>query len=415
MSRYSAWTALLLVVLHTLVVATYAGALRPQGLLAVVLPLCWAATARLRVSGGRGVRWPYVLLAGATAVAANTHLFAPACAASLAVLVPESRARAAWGRLALATLVVVVGLLCTPYLPEWGAMYRLYFGPARLLRYPSPIGELTPGVVDLTRQFSGAWVVAPALALLPWLAPRRPSGRALAPAVVPAAGLWLAGLLFFALAARGAFLWWLVCLPLVGVTLERVPVPTEGAVGRVLRVAPLAFFGAWAAGNARDTVRALRSGENGAVRWLPNRSARAAFLLADSLDRVAPHGRGRVVTTFNYGNAMLWRLPRYSMSIDGRAVFPDSATALDTYVFAASRADTLRAPLGGADLVLLPQSHTGLAQVARTAGWRLLARVRPARGPSADTAEVWAREEWMQRYGVRPAAGSAVAAAGGGR
>lgn len=408
LARYSAWTAVMLVVVHALVVELYAGALRPQGLLAVVLPLCWAAAARLRVpneEGGRGVWWPYALLAGATAVAANTHLFAPACAASLALLVPARGARGGWRRLAGAGAAVAAGLLCTPYALEWAAVYRLNFAPNLLLRYPSPIAELTPGVVDLTREFTGAWLVVPALALLPWLAPRRLPGRALVPPVIPAALLWLAGLLLFALASRGGYVWWLLCLPLVGATLARVPAPSNGMVGRVLRAAPLVFFGVWAAGNARDTLKEVRSGEGGSPRWLPNDAARGAFLLADSLDRLAPGGRGRVATTFNYGNALLWRLPRYSMSLDGRAIFPDSAVALEHWVIGAARADTLRAPLAGAELALLPARHTGLVQAARTPGWELLARVRPPRGVGGDTAELWARADWLRRYGVRPGLG----------
>ncbi|HEY0777596.1 MAG TPA: hypothetical protein VGD56_06490, partial [Gemmatirosa sp.] len=416
-ARHTAWTTAMLVVAHVVVMQLCAPTLRPQGLLAVALPLCWAATARLaaarasRAEGGARVRWPYAALVGATALAANTHLFAPACAASLALLLPVGAARAddrgAWRVFAAAAAAVGVGLFCTPYAAEWGAIYRLYLAPTPLLRFPSPITELTPGVVYLTRGFGAAWLIAPALALLPWLV-RPDSGRGptssdgvIVVAPVPGALLWLGGLLFFGLAIRGLFVWWLVCLPLAAAALARVPGPTTSAVGRALRFAPLAVFAMMAAGNAREGVEARTGAASASSRRLPNPVARGALGLADTLERIAPSGRGRMVTTFNYGNALLWRLPRYSMSLDGRAVFPDSAIALDVWVRASHRADTLRAPLADADLVLLPDGHTGLVQVAHAPGWERVARVRPARGAPGDTAEVWARRAWVERYARR--------------
>ncbi|GJG85672.1 hypothetical protein tb265_08530 [Gemmatimonadetes bacterium T265] len=423
LARHSAWTTALLVAAHVVVMALCAPTLRPQGLLAVALPLCWAATARLARDlddgahgTGSGARWPYLLLVGATALAANTHLFAPGCAAALALVVPRGGDRRGWRVLLHAATAVGIGLLCTPYAAEWSAVYRLYLAPTPLLRFPSPITELTPGVVYLTRGFGAAWVIAPALALLPWLV--RPTGDArpaerdvLVPAPVPGALLWLGGLLFFGLAIRGLFVWWLVCLPLTAAALGRVPTPTVGGVGRLLRAAPLALFAVMAAGNAREGAEARAEAWSASPRRLPNPVAGGALRLADSLDRVAPGGSGRMVTTFNYGNALLWRLPRYSMSLDGRAVFPDSATALDGWVRASRRADTLRAPLADADLVLLPDGHTGLAQVARAPGWARVARLRPARGVAGDTAELWARAAWLRRYGARVPARAVVASA----
>ncbi len=421
-ARHTAWTTAMLVTGHVVVMALCAPTLRPQGLLAVALPLCWAATARLAAAswpGGTGApdraaRWPYAVLVGATALAANTHLFAPACAASLALVLPGPRDRR-WRRFGTAALAVGLGLLCTPYVAEWGAVYRLYLAPTPLLRFPSPITELTPGVVYLTRGFGAAWIIAPALALLPWVV--RPTGGpsseaadangVVVPAPVPAALLWLGGLLFFGLAIRGLFVWWLVCLPLTAAALARVPAPTTSGVGRVLRFAPLAVFGVMAAGNAREGIDARAEARSESPRRLPNPVARGALGLADSLERIAPDGRGRMVTTFNYGNALLWRLPRYSMSLDGRAVFPDSAIALDVWVRASHRADTLRAPLADADLVLLPDGHTGLTQVAHAPGWERVARVRPARGVPGDSAEVWARSAWVARYRVPGATAAA--------
>ena len=411
-ARHSAWTTTMLVVAHVVVMELCAPTLRPQGLLAVALPLCWAATARLAVARDavvgsvvrERVRWPYVVLVGATALAANTHLFAPACGATLVLVLP--RVGREWRVLVTAAAAIGLGLLCTPYAAEWGAIYRLYLSPTPLLRFPSPITELTPGVVYLTRGFGAAWLIAPALAMLPWLVRASDTSdvadpaRPLVPPTLASALLWLAGLLFFGLAIRGLFVWWLVCLPLAGAALARVPEPTGAGVGRALRLSPLALFAVMAAGNAREGADARAGARSDSPRRLPNPVARGALGLADSLDRIAPGGRGRVVTTFNYGNALLWRLPRYSMSLDGRAVFPDSAIALDVWVRASHRADTLRAPLADADLVLLPDGHTGLAQVARTPGWERVARVHPSSGAAGDTAELWARSAWVRRYGT---------------
>ncbi len=422
MARHRVWTTAMLVVAHLVVMQLCAPTLRPQGLLAVALPLCWAATARLAQrsarssAGGDAVRWPYVLLAGATALAANTHLFAPVCGAALVLVLPRTRKRAGWRVLLTAAVAVGVGLMCTPYVAEWGAVYRLYLSPTPLLRFPSPITELTPGVVYLTRGFGAAWLIAPALALLPWFVGRvegdsgaQTSDGPIVPAPIPGALLWLAGLLFFGLAIRGLFVWWLVCLPMAAAALARVPVPSTSRVGRVLRVAPVAVFAVMAAGNVREGIEVRAGARSSSPRRLPNPVARGALRLADSLDRIAPAGTGRMVTTFNYGNALLWRLPRYSMSLDGRAVFPDSAIALDTWVRASHRADTLRAPLADADLVLLPDGHTGLAQVAQRPGWERIAQLRPARGMLGDSAELWARSAWLRRYAAARTTGSSLA------
>lgn len=412
LARLPAWPAVLLATLHGVVTASLAGALRPQGVLTVVFPLAWAAAARLRLAA-RGeapaARWPYALLAGAAALAANVHLFAPGLLGVAGLLVPAgaaARTARGWRPLALALGAVTLGLLGTPYAADWPAIVRLYLlSDSRILRFPSPIGELMPGVVAMQHGPALLWAFAVPLALLPWLAPRpEPSSDTrpapFAPPALPMAVLWLGGLLLFGLAMRGLLVWWLVALPLVAAALGRVPALTASAVGRGLRALPLVLACCWGVQHGRGLWRAHAEVAGGGPRRLPNPAARAALHLADSLDRALPGSAGRLLTTFDYGNALLWRLPRHSPSLDGRAVFPDSATALDAWVPAWRRADTLRAPVASAELAILPVGHTALAQVARTAGWTRLARVAmPGAGADArDTAELWVRTAWAARW-----------------
>jgi hypothetical protein len=137
-----------------------------------------------------------------------------------------------------------------------------------------------------------------------------------------------------------------------------------------------------------DTVR----------RTIAARGAAAAMLLADTLDAIAPAGNGHVLTSFDYGNALMWRLPRYSMSLDGRTIFPDSAAAMEGWVLARALPDSLPWVAGSADVAVLPLTHAASRRLARTPGWQrvAVARARFA-GVATDSAALWARTAWLAR------------------
>jgi hypothetical protein len=145
-----AFAATLLVTLHLLMLCGVASTLRPQVFFAAAAAVAWVAVARLAEPGPARVRWPYLALWGAGALAANTHLFAPSLVATLVPLVPglvDGRARAEGGaaRALLAGLALTAGLASTPYLADWPAILTLNLAPNPLLRPPSPIEELAPG------------------------------------------------------------------------------------------------------------------------------------------------------------------------------------------------------------------------------------------------------------------------------
>lgn len=405
----------LLALAHVVVVAACVPHLRPQGVLGVVVPLAWAAGARLGAGGAApdGVRpndasrgaarlWPYGVLLGAAAAAANTHLLAPLVAAALAPVVGRAAEDAPGRRrLALAAACVGAGLLCTPYAAEWGAVLRLNFAENALFRFPSPIAEHQPGAVAVLRPPQVVALVPIALLALPWLLGPNGAGATSRGARVEralCAGLWIAGALLFALALRGLLVWWLLALPLVARALARVPTPSGSGVGRLAwRTAAVGVPAAMLAGRAGESRRWRAFEDPMGRRVFPSEGAGAAFAAADSLDQRAPGATGRVLTTFDYGNALLWRLPRLSMSVDGRTIFPDSAAAYDGFRMARDSA-AVPAVVGSAEVAVLPARHALGARLVR-AGWRRLATapvVDP--GGAADTAVVWVTDRWAARW-----------------
>jgi hypothetical protein len=392
-ARVAPFAAHLLVVAHVAASLAIVTGLRPQGVLFVAMPLCWAAAARLARPDGRPSPWPYATLWAATALAANTHLLAPMCAGALALLVPGRAVR--WRTTAAAAAVVGVGLLSTPYALDWAAVLRLNFAPNLLFKFPSPIIEHLPGFRWVTDSPGLTTVVALGLTALPWALP----GERFRPPVRAAlAALWIAGAALFAIAAKGLLVWWLVALPLAAATFDRLPTPSGDLVGRALRALPGALLLVLVLRGMRDTALTRAFEGDAVTRSLAIRASLGAMAVADSLDRIAPRRTGRVLTDFNYGNALTWRLPTYSMSIDGRTIFPDSAAAYDAWTYTETAPDSVPWVAGSADVAVLPYGSASDRRLARTSGWRRLAvaRVR-LRGQPFDSASLWARDAWLGR------------------
>lgn len=399
--RLAPFAATLFVATHLLVLLVVSTALRPQGVLAVSVPICWVAGVRLAERDRPTVWWPYAALFGAAAAAANVHLLAPLCLAPLALLVPGEgvRVRTAAG----AGAATIAGLLATPYALAWRAMLRLNFAPNALFRFPSPIAEHQPGFVHAVRSIDLVLVLGLGLAALPWAVPRPAWPRRPAAALLGAG--WVAGLVLFAVAARALLVWWLATLPLTAAALGRLPAPSDGTVGRALRAMPLVLLAVLGVRGAQSTIASR--GREGDVRHrsIAAPGAAAAMALADTLDALAPGGSGRVMTSFDYGNALTWRLPRYSMSLDGRTIFPDSAAAVEGWFVARVLPDSLPWVAGSADLAILPLAHASVRRLARTPGWERIAvaHVRTS-AEAADSAALWARSAWLTRRAPTTAA-----------
>jgi hypothetical protein len=285
-------------------------------------------------------------------------------------------------------------------------VFALNFARNALFTYPSPVDEHTPGVIWLVGHYhAGPHAAATILVLLGavWFA-RDVTRRWSVPADRLLTALWIAGLLMFALALKGLLVWWLIALPIVGAALARLPEPSDDRVGRTGAVLVLAM--PWLL--VPTAVRALhthgRHEGTLARRVMAFPEARGAVALADSLYRLAPGRAGRVVTTFNYGSALLWRMPRYSMSIDGRTIFPDSAALADAYVLN-WRTDSFPMPLGSADVAILPVGSRSELRVGRTAGWRRLAVARAKIDTAVvDSAALWVRDRWFAPSAATPQA-----------
>ena len=118
--------------------------------------------------------------------------------------------------------------------------------------------------------------------------------------------------------------------------------------------------------------------------------------LATWLDEHArPIGKPRVLTGFDYGSYLTWRLPAYSMSIDGRGIFPDSAAAPDAY----RTAEAGPLPLGpweSADLAIVPLHFPVAALLDTASEWVRVDSV--PKGPRVGLAVgLWVRRSWFEQ------------------
>jgi len=141
-------------------------------------------------------------------------------------------------------------------------------------------------------------------------------------------------------------------------------------------------FGRLDARLGKGIVPAPRASLEPLVRWLEEHV------------RVTSGSRPRVLTNFDYGSYLTWRLPAYSMSIDGRTIFPDSVAAPEAYRFADQGAIPL-GPWRAADLAIVPLRVPVAAVLDTAAGWVRLDSVPAGRGVPLASG-LWAREDWLR-------------------
>jgi hypothetical protein len=109
---------------------------------------------------------------------------------------------------------------------------------------------------------------------------------------------------------------------------------------------------------------------------------------------------GRLVTSFNYGGYVPWRLPYLSESIDGRVIFADSVGLAETYVVPTRRDFPLQ-PWRTADLAIFPVTFPVAAVLDTAHGWHRIAITSQIAGPATMIA-LWVQEKWWQRAGSAP-------------
>jgi hypothetical protein len=237
-------------------------------------------------------------------------------------------------------------------------------------------------------------LVVPLLLALPWLTARRLELRERGLYGL----LWTVGLLTFAVAIRGLLPWWLVALPLTGMTLGMLTAPATPVVLTTQRAVVVAIFGAMAMigggrnGDPWEEASALPS------RRLPSAAASGIEPIAQWLDcHLKPTAEGRLLTTFNFGSYARWRLPRLSESNDGRTIFPDSAAAAEAYFLPVRRSLPLP-PWRSADLAIVPLSYPVAGVLDTATAWRRVATTADRNGP-ASIIGLWVNRDWWSRAG----------------
>jgi hypothetical protein len=360
--------------------------LRPQLLMHALIPLAWASAFWLvRSQSTPPVRAALVLWL-TSALAAGIHITFPVAAAPLLLLAARAE-RGQLPRLLLAGGAILLGWLTSPYALHWPAVFSLNLGYNAITAGLSPAGELAPG-------FAVAPFVGVALATLPFFV----EPRSMRPVERLALGaLWLAGLVVFARYFKGLGPWWWCALPLVALALRRLPEASNRRVDLAWAVLIPAAVLAFSPTNIR-LWRATRAYEGGLEsRVLPSLKAFAAEPAATWLERHVniPEGT-RLLTTFNYGSYLKWRLPALSESIDSRGVFPDSAALPDV---PSTGARTSIGPWRSAEVAVVPVTYPVAIVLDADSGWqRIGTAVAAPWAPSAPKAGLWASRAWLRTH-----------------
>ncbi|MGE5727177.1 MAG: hypothetical protein ACM34L_01145 [Gemmatimonas sp.] len=375
---WRAWTAIYLVFLSLLPAVLIAAFLRPQALLFPLVVLAWGAGLRV-LDSARPARW-VVALALIASAAANSHLLFPITALPAAIAL--TRAPTAWRRGSLVAIALVAGWMLSPYGLSWPSVFHLYFQHNALLDFPPRIQEIIPGFL-FARVSPICLILVAVLGAIPWVlrdADTTPRER------VVFALLWFAGLFAFGLAGRALLVWWFASLPALVRLIERAPGLREGfqrRTGLVVMAALPIVMSIGLSGSSRVAGTGLVSPARESVEQL------ASWLDAHA----RPSGRPKVLTVFNYGSYLTWRLPDYSMSVDGRSIFPDSAAAPDAYRVAADGPFPL-GPWRSADLAILPLGYPVAAVLDTAADWKRVATA-PAGALSGSGSGLWVRRSWL--------------------
>lgn len=389
-ARWSVWATRLMLSVHVILWMLVQPATRPQLVLAISLPLAWAAAYRLRSAESPLVGLVMTMLAAALAV--NSHLLFLLTIVPVVVLFGADQFRL--GRTVGFMVATMAGWLCSPYALQLPDILRLNLGANALLGAASPIMELAPGFGFLLTAAVGTKLVAGGLLLLPLLPfygrlPQRERwwlGMA-----------WLAGLGLFGLAIRGLLLWWLLAMPMAAMALASIPLPTLMATKK-------AVVGAWVVAVFAPIGHALKAREVlGAAEGLPHPGAKALApavrWLVCATAGLRANGASddsltRGTTVFDDGSYLVWRVPAVSWSVDGRAIFPDSiakAEAGQQLRFGAAQSP----PWRHGDIALLPAMHASAAQLDADANWRAVPTDSVA-GTAA--VRLWVRREWLDRH-----------------
>ncbi|MEO8561446.1 MAG: hypothetical protein ABI601_05190 [bacterium] len=388
---------LILAAMHVIVGEVFVAMLRPQSVLLIAMPLIW--TGFLMIVRGERVSVAMVILFGASAVMANSHLFFPIALAPAALLLvyPQVRRKHAIGGVGS----VLAGWVVAPYSPYWLEVFRHNLGSNILFRPPAAIAELQPGFVTMFQPGLNALIVlVPAMIAMPWVL----TGVSLTRRErLMAALFWGLGLIVFGYATRLFLIWWLLTMLPFAWAIVRLTHTTETRPPRTsIRLTGFIACVVIIVGAVAGTRREWALEGDTRDRRLPTVGALAAEPLAKLLETRLRHGkRARALTTFGNGSFLTWRLPGLSASIDSRGVFPDSVAAAEAVVLASDRGVPL-GPWRSADFAIVPVRFR-VAEVLDTASeWRRIASA-PGIPMSLDSVALWARKAWWEASLAPPA------------
>lgn len=396
MGREARWdprTTIVMGVMNVTVLDFVVNSTRPQAWLFTLVPLAWGLTFRA-LRSSRPAPW-LVALAVTSAVAVNTHIFFPLTAVAWMswIASPPRDQR----RVLLVVLATVAGWLISPHTLLWPEILEVNAQTNAMLERPSPISELQPGF-SVARESLLVFPFTIFLASLPWLS--RGALRTRRAAFVSGFA-WLIGLIEFASAARLLLLWWMLVLPLAAFAISRLTqylMSSEAQSVRLWRITAV-----WAV----CAVLIITASPFDAEAWSFESFSKRRFspLRANGLDHVAswlecntgPDARGRVFTRFDYGSALTWRLPQYSMSIDGRTIFPDSVAKPEA--FYELMGEPLRqGPWRSADIAIITEPSSAGEILRDEPQWHLAAVAHRADVSTA----LWVKSAWWEKQGRTP-------------
>ena len=392
-ARWNPWVIAVMVAGNLIVTLGATPYVRPQSVLLIVTPIIWAFVYR-SLDTDR-LTPTLVGLTCASAVLANTHLLFPIAAAPCVLLLTNPPADRR--RILLVPIAIAIGWFITPYALHWYDVFRLNFAPNALFGPPTGINEYKPGYLMLVTAGNGSLALCLFFTFLPWAVASRLDVKSR----VLYGLLWLAGLLMFALAVRSLVVWWLLTIPLSGLALSQLRTPAIPVVRTAQRAIVLVIFALVAASGLESWEDpALRAGDVSS-RYLPSINAKSIESLARWLDCNTRHDvGGRLVTTFNYGGYVPWRLPYLSESIDGRVIFADSVSRPETFFTPFTRNIPLQ-PWRTADLAIFPVPFPIGAVLDTAVGWHRVAMTSQLEGP-ARMIGLWVKDSWWKKAGTIP-------------
>ena len=399
-SRWDPRATLVMAVLNITVLDFVVNAVRPQAWLFALVPFAWGLTLRA-LRDPQPALW-LALLALTSAAAVNTHIFFPLTAIGwLSWIADPARDNR---RALLVVFATVAGWLLSPYTLLWPDILAVNSQANAMLKSPSSISELQPGFT-VARESLLVFPLVLFLTALPWITRGQLQTRR---AALVFGAAWTIGLVEFASAARLLLLWWMLAIPLAAIAVARLTgylMASEAQSRRLARITAV-----WAV----CAVLIITASPFDADAWAFENSAKRRFspLRANGLDHVASWlecntragAGGRMFTRFDFGSALTWRLPQYSMSIDGRTIFPDSVAKPEA--FYELLGEPLReGPWRSANVAILTERSSAGDILRRDAGWKQAA---VAHRENTSTA-LWVRTDWWDKWGsspigVRPAA-----------